>query len=213
MGKEVAKGSKGKGIEVVGTPLANPMHELYCLNYSKTLNKVDSYLQARNGTKGEKLVTYGSAATMATTLMKDIKVQTRINELADHTAKGLNLSKYRIIEDLQNEIETTPFDCLEWTKNGGLILKNLEDIPPHVRKCIKGIKENKEGRIEITFYDKQKAREMLMKYSGMLTERVDLNVTHDIGETLAAAHQRVIKRASSGIEAPEGIEEVDFDEL
>jgi len=211
MGKEVAKGSKGKGIEVIGTPLENGQHEAFCRAYAINLSKVDSYLQAYQ--TDTKKIEYHSAASSAGRLMKDAGVQNRIRELADHTAKGVQVSKYRILEDLQNEIDTNPFDCLEWTKEGGLLLKNVDEIPPHVRKCIKGIKENKEGRIELTFYDKQKAREMLMKYSGMLTERVDLNVTHDIGETLAAAHQRVIKRASSGIEAPEGIEDVPYDEL
>ena len=201
-----------KEIEAIGTPLENRLHELFCLNYTKSLNKVDSYLSARTAVGDKKTVAYQSAASRATILMQRVEIQTRINELADHTAKTLNISKYRIIEDIQNEIDTNPFDALEWTKSGGLVLKELEDIPPEVRKCIKTIKENKDGRIEISFYDKQRAREMLMKYEGMLSERIDLHVTHDLGDKLAAAHQRVIKR-SGGMSSPEGIETAEFEEI
>ena len=208
--KRLSTRGKKKDIQTAGTPLENRQHEAFCQLYAKNLNKVDSYLEAYQSDANP--INHQGASSSATRILKDIKVQTRINELADHTAKDLQISKYRILEDIQNEIAIDPFDALEWTASGNLVLRDVKDIPIEVRKTIKSLKQNKNGQIEVSFYDKQRAREMLMKHLGMLSERIDLHVTHDLGDKLAAAHQRVIKR-SGGIDSPEGIETAEFEEI
>jgi len=138
-------------------------------------------------------------------------IRTRLSEITDHTAQNLDISRTDILEGIQNEVNLDPADVFNWTGEA-LELKSLKNIPLQVRQTIKSIKENKDGKIEVTFYDRQRAREQLMKYLGMLTDKVDINVTHELGNALAAAHARVVKRSNREIDAPGAIE-ADFTEI
>jgi hypothetical protein len=142
-------------------------------------------------------------------LLQNVSIVTRIREIADHTAGTLQISKHGIIESIQHELDADPLDVWKW-EGDCLVLKNLQDIPAIVRKTIKSIKQKKDGDVEVTFYDKQRAREQLMKYLGMLTERIDVHHTIDLGDKLAAAHARVI--ANRKHDATD-IQDADFTEI
>jgi len=49
-------------------------------------------------------------------------------------------------------------------------IKDIDDIPPHVRSCIKSIKTGANG-VEVTFHEKTKALESLAKALGMFVEK------------------------------------------
>jgi hypothetical protein len=198
--------------KVIGTPLNNPFYEAFCLIYSKTLNKTSSYLQARKAIKGDS-ITDESACTSAIRLLEDESIRTRLAELFDHTANSLQINKTEILEGIQHELELDPATVLEW-QGDALKIKSLESIPLHIRRTIKSMKQAKDGSIEVQFYDKQRAREQLMRFLGMLSDKLDINVTHDIGNTLAEAHTRYLRTARSGeVQAPEGIQDVEYTEI
>jgi phage terminase small subunit len=197
------KDNSANNIKIIGTPLKDNLKELFCIYYSRSLNKIDSYIKARKEI-GMNEVQYFSAATLVQRIFIEEEVQTRIQELIDHTANNIQISKARILEGIQEEINLDPAEVFTW-KGNALVLKSLNDIPLNIRKTIKGLKQTKDG-IEVTFCDRQRAREQLMKYVGMLSDRLDINVTHDIGKELAAAHQRVMNR-------PGAIENAEFEEI
>jgi hypothetical protein len=187
--------SKKQEKEILKTdkPLQNLLQEKFCQFYAKSLNATKSYLLARKELNHNE-ITYDSARAIASKLLTDINVQTRLSEIRDKTAQTLEIDKSEIIQGIQNEIDSDPADVWNWTGDT-LTLKCLNDIPLHVRQTIKSIKAKKDGDVEVTFYDKQKARDQLMKYLGMLNDSATVNVNFNIGETLQAAHQRVKKRA------------------
>lgn len=219
--KKIIKSSSSKepiyntsGEEVVpatiGTPLKNVMHERFCLHYARTLNGTDSYLAARQIDRGTSIKTT-TANVEASKLLSTPNIQTRVSELMDHTANSLRINKSRVLEGIQHEINRDPADVFEW--NGyTLTLKRLEDIPLHVRQTIRSIKQRGGGKVDVTFYDRQRAREQLMKYMGMLSDQVDVNVNVDLGSALAAAHRRVI-RSRGATNSPEEIENAEFEEI
>lgn len=196
MGNSVLKGSNDMSekpvTNSVGTPLENPLHEQFCLYYSKTLNATQSYLSARVAVDN-RTIGYDSARAIASKLLTNINIRMRLSELTDHTAQSLQISKSEIIEDIKHELDADPFDIYNWD-NDNLVLKRLDEIPLHVRQTIKSIKKKENGEIEVTFYDRQKAREQLMKYLGMLNDSATVNINMNLGETLEQAHQRVLKK-------------------
>jgi len=226
-----------ENISKIGNPLKNQLHERFCLYYSVTLNAVDSYLKAKKdileySKKGKialedidvkedtkkihgKIITninYSTAGAVSSTLLNKIDIQTRLQELSDYTAKRLLINKSDIIQGLQHEINSDPIDVFEWTKGGSLIIKDIYDIPRHVRMTIKSVKQTEKGQIEISFCDKQRARELLMKHLGMLNDQSSINVTLDLGSRLAEAHQRVLNirtaARNKGLEIPADYEEI-----
>jgi hypothetical protein len=200
--------------EVIGTPLNNPLKELFCQYYSISLNASDSFLRARKELN-YKDISQGSIHTIASTTLNELDVQERISELLQHTQDSLQINKGRIIEGIQNELEHNIADVFEW-KDNILTLKDSSEIPVHIQKTIKSIKQTKDG-IEVQFYDKQRAREQLMKYLGMLHDKLDVNVTHDLSNRLAQAHQRVLGRRGKGktgdVFDPSEVQDASFEEV
>jgi len=203
-----------KNKDMIGTPLNNPLKELFCQYYSISLNASDSFLRARKELNYKEIES-GSIHTLASTTLNELDVQERISELLQHTQDSLQINKGRIIEGIQNELEHNIADIFDW-KDNILTLKDLSEIPVHIQKTIKSIKQTKDG-IEVQFYDKQRAREQLMKYLGMLHDKLDVNVTHDLSNRLAAAHQRVLGRCRKGetgeVFDPDAVQDVDFEEV
>lgn len=194
----------------VGTPLNNPLEELFCQYYCTTLNASDSMLNARNKLE-YKEITSKSISTIAGEFLNKVEIQQRIAELMQNTKQKLQINQTRILEGIQHELDQNIADVFYW-KDGNLVLKDLDLIPIHIQKTIKKIKQTKEG-IEVEFYDKQRAREQMMKFLGMLNDKVDLSVKLDLGNRLAEAHQRYLAhRGKGGISEPE-IQDVDFEEV
>ena len=52
-------------------------------------------------------------------------------------------------------------------------IKNFDELSPEQKACISGVKETKHG-IEVTFYNKEKALEMLGRHLGMFTEKLEV---------------------------------------
>jgi hypothetical protein len=65
-----------------------------------------------------------------------------------------------------------------------LILRATEELTEDERACIAGISENANGGITIKFNDKLKALELLMKYKGMLKDKVEVTGNINLGEYL-----------------------------
>jgi len=210
----VKEKDKEKDNKIIGTPLNNPLKELFCQYYSTTLNASDSFLKARKELQ-YKEIEQGSIYTIAGRMLNEVDIQERIAELLQYTQDNLNINKGRIIEGIQHELEHNIADVFEW-KDNILTLKDLSQIPVHIQKTIKSIKQTKDG-IEVQFYDRQRAREQLMKYLGMLHDKLDVNVTHDLSNRLAAAHQRVLGRRNKGqpggVIDPDAVQDADFEEV
>jgi len=194
----------------VGTPLRDRFREKFCLIYSATLDGKASYFLAnrsdKRNRKGGTPTSEQTARTKAHQLLQRPDVQGRLAELADYTAKSLLINKSQIIKDIQNELNVDIADVVD-IKDGSIIIKDLNNIPPEIRRTIQSIKQTKHG-IEVKFYDKQKARDQLMKHLGMgQDDPTQVNINLDLGRAMEEMHQRVLKSKKSAVDAE--YEEVD----
>ncbi len=181
----------------IGTQLEDKLHERFALIYSVTLDGVNSYLLAQqevkvNGASGKK-ITYQGAGAMASRLLDRVDIRTRLAEITDYTASSLLINKAQILEGIKNEIELDPADVMEWKSDGSLTLKNIYDIPKHIRQTIQSVKQLKDGKLGVKFCDRQKARDQLMRHQGMLSDGPEININLDLGRAMEEMHQRVVK--------------------
>jgi hypothetical protein len=178
----------------VGTPLTDPKLEKFCLIYSATLDRRASWqLATRDSKRGR---TESNASARAWEALKREDVQLRLAEIADYTAKSLLINKSQIIKDIQTELEVDISDIVD-IEDGNIIVKDLKSIPSDIRKTIQSIKQTKHG-IEVKLYDKQKARDQLMKHLGMTQEdSTQVNINLDLGRAMEEMHQRVLKSKKS----------------
>jgi phage terminase small subunit len=112
---------------------------------------------------------YASAATSAGRLLKNVEIMDAVD-----IERKRRLESH---EDLAN------FVMAEWYKmaqaditealniTGPIVMvKDLSEIPQHLRNCIKSVKTTSSG-VEVAFHDKHKALENLAKALGMFVER------------------------------------------
>jgi phage terminase small subunit len=125
----------------------------YCLAYGK--DDIDDY---------------NSAGAAATRLLKDV----RIMEAIDRERARLLENNDDLVKTMINELAKVAMaDMTETIRVTGPIVsvKDLSEIPQHLRSCIKSIKTSSNG-MEIQFHDKLKAIEVLGKALGMFVEKV-----------------------------------------
>jgi len=99
-------------------------------------------------------------------------------------------TREELLRDLTNVTRTTVADVMSWTTCEGTMIdsqtgeesmypsiitvRNMDDVPEHVLKCIKSVKQTKTG-IELTMEDKSTARKMLIDMQGFNAPTVNIN--------------------------------------
>ena len=141
-----------------------------------------------NGTQAAIAAKYSkkTAAAQASRLLKNVKIQKRIAQLAKKYFDNEDLEVQTIVRHL---INMAAFDLSEmYTEYGHL--KNIHDMPEHIRRIIQGVKttrtEDGDGVFttveEIKTPDRLKATELLGRYLKMFVDQVEHkgNVTLEI---------------------------------
>lgn len=136
---------------------------------------VDHYLGKANlnATLAAKLAGYAphSAHSQATVLMANPRVKKYLRDRMDNRTHRLELDQNRILRELTTIAHSRPGEFAVW-RNGRLTIKDSKKIPAYLQGAIKGLKpvvsKGEVVALEITFYDKLKAAELLMRHTGML---------------------------------------------
>lgn len=110
---------------------------------------------------------------------------------------------------LQSHEQLAEFVMQEWYKmaqaditqalniTGPIIMvKDLSEIPQHLRSCIQSIKTTSNG-VEVKFYDKNKALDSLAKALGMFIERTQ-NVNEDYESIVAKINRKRREERENG---------------
>lgn len=142
--------------------------DLFVKEYLKDLNGTQSYIRA-----GYKVKDENSAAVMANRLLRNVKIQEKIQVAMKEREKRTEITQDRVLNEIANLAFTDRTGIVN-LKNNSLIIKNFDELSPEQKACISGVKETKFG-IEVTFYNKEKALEMLGKHLGMFTEKLEVN--------------------------------------
>lgn len=92
------------------------------------------------------------------------------------------MSREELLEDLTNVARVSISDVMSWTTCVGSLLdtetgdessypsiitvKNMDEVEPWVLKCVKSVKQTRDGRIELIMEDRQAARKLIADMQG-----------------------------------------------
>lgn len=117
-----------------------------------------------------------SAAQKAAQLLSNPKLLPYLQAAAEGAEENCRLSESDIFVQLEGLVETNMFDLLEVQNGRCVVMKDLNEIPYEYGQFIKKIKETPHG-IEVEFYSKERALDLLTKIKGM--QSVNLGLTPD----------------------------------
>lgn len=152
---------------------------------------VELYLatQPRNGTQAYKSA-YGVtddkvAWAAASRLLSTVKVKEHLEKReAEIFNERFAITQDRIAEEMAVLAYSRPTDFGHWDGKQ-FVVKSFEDIPDALMGAVKSIRSDKtkdgESRVYLTFYNKEKALELLGRYKKMFKEELTL----EAGDTLS----------------------------
>ena len=141
--------------------------DLFVKEYLKDLNGTQAYIRA-----GYKVKDENSAAVMANRLLRNVKIQKKIQAAMKEREKRTEITQDRVLNEIANLAFTDRTGIVN-LNNNRVIIKNFDELSSEQKACISGVKETKHG-IEVTFYNKEKALEMLGRHLGMFTEKLEV---------------------------------------
>ena len=154
----------------------NDRQILFCHEYLNTGFNITQ--SAKNAGYSEK-----TAHVQGSRLLKNAKVRTYIDSIVDKIlGEKKNILKIRVLNELEKIAfaDVTKDVQVETVKGeGGKIEKhvNIVDTKESQNKtAIASISRNSKGYIEVKYYDKPRALEMLGKYLEIFTEKIDATV-------------------------------------
>lgn len=138
---------------------------------------VDEYLIDFNSTRAYKVAyprvrSDNTAAVNGSKLLRNTKVQLEIEKKIKEREKRTEITQDKVLREIANLAFTDRTDIVK-VASGRLVIKDFSELTPEQRACISSIKETKFG-IDITFYNKEKALELLGKHLGMFTDKLEL---------------------------------------
>lgn len=164
--------------------------DLFVKEYLKDLNGTQAYIRA-----GYKVKDENSAAVMANRLLRNVKVQEKIQKAMAEREKRTEITQDRVLKEIANLAFTDRTGIVN-LNNNRLIIKNFDELTPEQKACISGVKETKYG-IEVTFYNKEKALEMLGRHLGMFNDKVkidgEMTVNNPFTELTTEELRKIIK--------------------
>lgn len=146
----------------------------------------DEYLIDFNGTRSYKAA-YGedlsdeSAAVNASKLLRNAKVANYISNKIDERKKRTQITQDDVVRSLKMILNANVTDVVNAKGQYKVTVNDTSQIPEELQFAIKSIKPNRAG-IEVEFYDKIKAAELLGKHLGMFTDKFE--VKSDLGVTI-----------------------------
>lgn len=141
--------------------------DLFVKEYLKDLNATQAYIRTGYKFKNENV-----AAASAAKLLRNPKIQEKIQAAMKEREKRTEITQDRVLKEIANLAFTDRTGIVN-LKNNNLIIKNFDELTPEQKACISGVKETKHG-IEVTFYNKEKALEMLGRHLGIFIEKLEV---------------------------------------
>lgn len=155
--------------------LENERHEMFCVEFSVTRNRVRSYLNQYPDSS------YFAAAASANALLKDPKIAARADHLTKERMEQVKMSSDEVLVRLSDAARLDPSDLFR--PDGSMI--PVHEMPPEVRLCIEKIEydeitigegDNKKtiGRTaKVQVMSKKAALELLGKHHKLFADRVE----------------------------------------
>lgn len=165
--------------------------DLFVKEYLKDLNATQSYIRAGYKAKDEK-----SAAVLANRLLRKVKIQEKIQKAMAEREKRTEITQDRVLREIANLAFTDRTGIVNLKKKR-VIIRDFEELTPEQRACVAGVKETKHG-IEVSFYNKEKALEMLGRHLGMFNDKVKIDGEMTVNNPLQGLTTEELKKLIQG---------------
>jgi hypothetical protein len=136
-------------------------HERYCQEYVKC---------AEDRVEAAKRV--GLSMSRVSTLMQDLRIRIRIQELQYEATMAARVTVNRIVAE-RAEMAFSDIADFVSIEDDRILIKDFSDLPAGATKLISKIKPRRHG-VEIEFHSKDKALDALARYLGMYTDNFRL---------------------------------------
>ena len=151
-----------------------PKQELSCQHYVDIGNASEAYRLAYNCEKMKQ----SSVWSLACRLLDNVKVRSRVEELQQQQAERFKVNRAKVEKVLMGIVEVDPADMYYVDENGKPRLKAPNQMPEHIRKSLKKIKNTK-GVVSYEFNGKTEAAKLLASMNGWEAPK-EVNVNGDI---------------------------------
>lgn len=145
-------------------------HKIFCDEYLIDFNGTRAYKQAY----GEQL-SNEVAAVNASNLLRKPNISQYIDKRVKAREKRTEIKQDDVVRSLKNILDANVTDLVNASGSFTFSVKDTSKIPKELQYAIKSIKPGRDG-IEIEFYDKLKAAELLGKHLGMYTDNVNAKI-------------------------------------
>lgn len=174
-----------------------PQQEVFVQEYLVDLNATQAAIRA-----GYPPARAGQAATI---IMKHPPVRDQIAKLMAARSRRVGINADRVLQKLGTIINGDPRSM--FTDSGGL--KQPTEMDKDDALMLAGVKTRRivamgeDGKMqpeeitEIKFVDPLSALSLAMRHLGMMNDKLDINVTHDLATRLAAAYKRTAGRGKT----------------
>lgn len=180
----------------------------FCDEYLVDLNATRAYMAAYPSVKKET-----TARANSSRMLTNANVQKYLEEMKKKRQERTQIRQDDVLRELASIAFLDITDIVS-VRDGKVFIADTDELPPDKRKMISGIKEGQYG-LEIKFYDRLKALEMLCKHLGLFDQKKDeldrkeqeARIAKLERETAADSESRDIKVSIMGM-SPDELAEV-----
>lgn len=140
----------------------------FCDEYLVDLNATRAYMAAYPSVKKET-----TARANSSRMLTNANVQKYLEEMKKERQERTQIRQDDVLRELASIAFVDVTDIVS-VKNGRVHIADTDSLPPEKRKIIAGLKEGQYG-LEIKFYDRLRALEMLCRHLGMFEQKDDLD--------------------------------------
>ena len=143
-----------------------------------------------NANQAAKKAGYKNPAHASGVLLSKPSIAAIIGKAIYQRSEKMGLKAEDVLQHLANVLYLDPIEVFESCGDGAFRVKSLDEIPPHIRRCITKLKcrtktteETTESFIEIELMSKDAALPLVMKHLGILGvdgSPVNVNIGQDI---------------------------------
>ena len=107
-----------------------------------------------------------SCSVIAHELLKKTSFLPHLNKALETSEYDYGLEPEDLVKKIEGIAETNIFDLIDIESGRAIVVKDIADIPYEMGQFIQSLKETPQG-VEVKFYDKMKALDMLAKIKNM----------------------------------------------
>lgn len=143
--------------------------KIFADEYLVDLNATRAYRAAYPAVKRDE-----TAAQSGSRMLRNAKVAAYISKRMEDRQRRTEITQDRVLQELAAIAFTDATDIVS-VKQNTVFVKNTADLTEVQKKAIAGIKQSKDGAIEVKMNDKKAALELLGRHLGMWNDKLEVS--------------------------------------